>query len=46
VVLSAAPFFGKDMAEPEILSKRAMREGKVEVGTPTVVEPAPAPTKK
>jgi hypothetical protein len=46
LVLSAAPFFGKDMAEPEILSKRAMREGKVEVGTPTVVEPAPAPTKK
>ena len=41
LVLSAAPFFGKDMAEPEILSKRAIREGAVEIGTPTVVEPRP-----
>lgn len=46
LVLSAAPFFGQDMAETEILSKRAMREGTVEVGTPTVVEPnAPAAKK-
>ena len=37
----------KDMPEAEILSKRTMREGSVEVGTPTVVEspnpPADAP---
>ena len=43
LVLSAAPFFGKEMVGPEILSKRAIREGSVEVGTPTVVDPA-APT--
>jgi hypothetical protein len=45
LVSSAAPFFGREMAEPEILSKRAMREGSVEIGTPTVVDPA-APSKK
>lgn len=39
LVLNAAPYFGKDMAESAILSKRVVREGKVEVGTPTVVEP-------
>ena len=39
LVLAAAPYFGKDMPEPEILSKRSVREGTVEVGTPTVVEP-------
>jgi hypothetical protein len=46
LVLSAAPYFGKDMPEPEILSKRAVREGTVEVGTPTVVEPATSSAKK
>lgn len=48
LVASAAPFFGRDMPEAEILSKRALREGTVEVGTPTVVEsPAvPRPAKK
>jgi hypothetical protein len=39
LVLSAAPFFGKEMSEPETMSKRAVREGTVEIGTPTVVEP-------
>lgn len=38
MVLSAAPFFGKEMAEAEVLSKRSMREGNVEVGAPKVVE--------
>jgi hypothetical protein len=45
-VLSAGPFFGKDMPEPETLSKRSMREGNVEIGTPTVVEPAAPSGKK
>ncbi|HVS53507.1 MAG TPA: hypothetical protein VHD62_14225 [Opitutaceae bacterium] len=40
LVLSAAPYFGKDMPEAETLSKRTMREGNVEIGTPTVVETA------
>lgn len=43
LVLSAAPYFGREMTEPEILSKRALREGTVEIGTPTVVEPTPTP---
>ena len=47
LIASAAPFFGKEMPEPEILTKRAVREGSVEVGVPTVVEAAPSlPTKK
>jgi hypothetical protein len=44
LIVSAAPFFGKDMAEPEILTKRAVPEGQVEIGTATVVEmPAKEP---
>ena len=38
LILSAAPFFGKDMAEPEVLIKREIPEGKVKIGTPEVVE--------
>lgn len=38
LVASAAPYFGKDMPEPETLNRRVMREGSVEIGTPTVVE--------
>jgi hypothetical protein len=37
LVLSAGPYFGKDMPEVETLSKRAMPEGSVEIGTPVVV---------
>jgi len=47
LVLGAAPYFGRDMPEPEILSKRSVPEGSVEIGTPTVVDAgAPAPKKK
>jgi len=38
LVASAAPFFGRDMTEPEIGARRISRAGRVEVGTPTVVE--------
>jgi hypothetical protein len=38
LVASAAPYFGKDMPDPETLSRRVLREGNVEIGTPTVVE--------
>lgn len=34
---TAAPYFGRDMPEPETLIKRALKEGKVDVGTPRVV---------
>lgn len=40
LLLSAAPYFGKEMAEAAILSKRTVPEGRVEIGTPSVVEPA------
>lgn len=47
LIATAAPYFGKDMPEPEVLHRRAVRDGNVEVGVPTVVEPAaPAPKKK
>ncbi len=38
LIASAAPFFGKEMTEPEILTKRAVPEGQVEIGTPVVVD--------
>jgi hypothetical protein len=38
LIVSAAPFFGKEMSEPEILTKRAVPDGQVEIGTPTVVD--------
>lgn len=43
LVISAAPYFGKEMPEPEVLTRRVLREGSVEVGTPVVVEEQPAP---
>ena len=46
LIASAAPYFGRDMLETEVIVKRA-RQGEVIIGTPTVVElPAAAPTKK
>ena len=39
LIATAAPWFGKEMTEPEVLTRRAVRDGTVEVGTPTVVEP-------
>lgn len=45
LITSAAPYFGKEMSEPAILTKRAVAEGQVEIGPATVVEmPAAAPT--
>jgi hypothetical protein len=46
LIATATPYFGKDMAEPAILNPRAVREGAVEVGTPTVVEPGVSPARK
>jgi hypothetical protein len=43
LITSAAPFFGKEMSEPAILTKRAVREGQVEIGTATVVDGPTAP---
>lgn len=37
LIASAGPYFGKEMPEPEILTKRSVRDGKVEIGPATVV---------
>lgn len=34
---TASPYFGRDMPETETLIKRALKEGKVDVGTPRVI---------
>ncbi len=39
VITAAAPYFGKDMPEPQILSKRSVRDGHAIIGDPTLVEP-------
>ena len=38
LIATAAPFLGREMAEPEIISRRVNRKGHVEIGTPTVDE--------
>lgn len=40
---TASPYFGRDMPETETLIKRALKEGKVDVGTPRVVPDNAAP---
>jgi hypothetical protein len=37
LIASAAPYFGRDMPDPVVITKRVSREGKVEVGAPVVV---------
>lgn len=39
MIATASPYFGRDMAEPVTVSKRVVREGKVELGTPTPLGP-------
>lgn len=49
MVLNAGPYFGKEMKEAEVTTKRSLRDANVEIGTATVVESdakAPPPTKK
>lgn len=41
LIAAATPYFGKEMAEPEVIYRKAVPEGQVEIGTPTVVEAAP-----
>ena len=42
LIASAAPFFGKEMTEPETLTKRAVPDGQVKIGEAVVVD---APSK-
>ena len=46
LITSAAPYFGKEMTEVEILSKRATPEGRVEIGEPYVVGAEKTPPTK
>ncbi len=50
LVVTAGPYFGREMAEAVTLTRRISREGKVEVGTPRVIgyseDPATAPPSK
>lgn len=45
VIATAAPFFGRETVEPEIGARRISREGRVLIGTPTVVEDKKPPAK-
>lgn len=38
LITAAGPYFGKETKEPEILSKRSVREGSVEIGESRVLE--------
>ncbi len=40
LIATAAPFFGQDMDAPATITKRGVRDGNVEIGTPTVIPPA------
>jgi hypothetical protein len=41
MISAAAPFLGRDMPEAEIIRKPSVQKGRVEVGTPTLADPAP-----
>jgi len=43
LVARAAPFFGREMTEPELGTRKISREGHVEIGTATIVADPPAP---
>jgi hypothetical protein len=38
LVQTAAPYLGRPMAEPEMIYKRALKDGQVEIGPATVIE--------
>lgn len=38
LIQTAAPYFGREMAEPEMIYKRAIKDGQVEIGPATVIE--------
>jgi hypothetical protein len=43
LIVSAGPYLGRDMTEGVTLTKTLSREGRVEIGTPTVVKDSPLP---
>ena len=40
LITAGGPYFGHETEAATALTKRVVRQGKVDVGTPTVVEPA------
>ena len=38
LIVSAAPYFGRPMENAETLIRRVLRDARVEIGTPTVIE--------
>ena len=46
LITTAGPYFGKDMGESEILSRRPVPDGRVEIGEPVVVGNEPVAPKK
>jgi hypothetical protein len=42
LIASAGPYLGRDMTEGVTLTKTLSREGRVEIGTPTVVKDSPS----
>lgn len=45
MVYAAGPFFGKDMTDAEIIHRKVIPDGTVEIGVPRVVEPEETPAK-
>ena len=48
LIQTATPYFGREMAEPEMIYKRALKDGQVEIGPAKVIEGdvRPPPAKK
>lgn len=46
LIASAGPYFGREMTETVTITRRMLREGRVEIGTPTVIDDNPAPPPK
>jgi hypothetical protein len=44
LIATAGPYLGREMTEPEVLVKRALDRGQVEIGQPKVVEMPAKPT--
>jgi len=46
LIASAGPYFGREMPETVTITRRMLREGRVEIGTPTVLEDGSTPPPK
>ena len=37
LILTSGPYLGREMKDPAVMSRRMLREGHVDIGTPRVV---------